>query len=215
MKNNKIIRTIINFTWLFIIGAVCGFIIETSWHFIKNGVFINKQGLWYGPFKPIYGLGLTLITGLLYKFKDKKIITIFLLGTIIGTVFEYLAALFQEVFLNTYTWTYASFNLNINGKIYLPYCLFWGLLSVLWVKFGLKIYLKIFDKLDSKVFTVISIVLFIFMIYNASLTYLIVDRYSKRYYGIASTNVIEDYIDKKYSDDIVKKHFPKLRVKKG
>ncbi len=45
---------------LFFIGSVFGCIIETIYAIIKTGGFQIRQGLIYGPFIPIYGLGAIL-----------------------------------------------------------------------------------------------------------------------------------------------------------
>ena len=65
-KNNR--PSFAELVWLFVLGCLLGFVIETSWHFIKNGVLINKQGLLYGPFKPIYGTGFVLLVLLMCNF---------------------------------------------------------------------------------------------------------------------------------------------------
>lgn len=208
-KYKKIILHII---WLFLIGAIFGFFFETVWHYIKNGVYINKQGLWYGPLKPIYGCGVLLITLFLYKLKDKNSVWLFLGGFIIGTLFEYFASYFQEVAFGTYTWTYNDFSLNLNGRIYLPYCAAWGAISFIWIKYCLPNYLKWFNKLYSKRFVILSYILGIFLTYNITLTTLITIRYSERAKKIPPENDIMELIDEHYPDEIVKKKFPKLRI---
>ena len=97
MKNKKINLTEI--IWLFIIGSIFGYILECVWYVIKHGVWLNKQGLLYGPFKPIYGIGLVLIVLLMHNFKDKKLYLKFLIGTLIGGVFEYICSLFGIILL--------------------------------------------------------------------------------------------------------------------
>ena len=116
--------------WLFIIGSFIGFILETVWYYIKHGVFINKQGLLYGPFKPIYGFGLIIIILTMYKFYNKKLWQKFILGVIIGSTFEYFGSVFQEFVFGTSTWNYGSFKLSIGDRLYLPYCLCWGIIAI-------------------------------------------------------------------------------------
>ena len=198
--------------WLFIIGAIFGFIFETIWHFIKNGVYINKQGLWYGPLKPIYGCGVLLITLFLYKLKDKNPVWLFLGGFIIGTLFEYFASYFQEYVFGTYTWTYSGFNLNLNGRIYLPYCAAWGAISFVWIKYAWPLYLKLFNKLYSKRFVILSSIIAIFLVYDIALTTVITIRYSDRANNIEPQNSLIEYIDQKYPNDLIQEKFPKLRI---
>ena len=210
----KVVRIMCHILWLFVIGGIIGYIVETSWHMIKYGTYINKQGLWYGPFKPIYGSGLIIITLLFYKFKDKKWYVIFTLGAVVGLLFEYMMSYLQEFLFHSYFWTYSGSPLNLHGRIYLPYALFWGLLVLVWIKFGYKHYQKWFDALYSKKFTTISIILFVLMLYNVCLTTFIMDRYTKRLRDIPAENKFEEYLDQKYPNEDVKKKLPKLRVHK-
>lgn len=213
MKKIKAKKLIYHFIWLFLVGAILGFIFETSWHFIKNGELINKQGLWYGPFKPIYGLGLVLITAILYKIKDKNPLLIFLVGLITGSLFEYLTSIFQEVVFGTYTWNYSSFNMNLNGRIYLPYCIVWGVISYIWMKYGFNLYLKIFNRYYNKKFRIISLIILVFMLYNSFISWVITDRYATRSKNFPPQNKLEEILDKYYPNEVIQKRFPKLRVK--
>ena len=92
------------FIWLFIIGCVLGYIIEVSCYYYKHEIWLNKQGLLYGPFKPIYGLGVLIITFIFNKIKLKKGVSVFLAGVAIGTIYEYVLSLFQEYVLHTSTY---------------------------------------------------------------------------------------------------------------
>ena len=95
--------------WLFVIGCLVGFVLETIWHFLKNGVWINKQGLLYGPFKPIYGFGLIFIVLIMNNYREKKFWQKFIIGVILGSAFEYFGSLFQEYVFGTSTWNYSNY----------------------------------------------------------------------------------------------------------
>lgn len=205
-------KTLIDILWLFLMGAVLGFILETVFYVLKYHEFVSKKGLWYGPLKPIYGLGVVLITALLYKVKDKSTWKTFIYGVIIGTLFEYLASLFQEYVLGVYTWSYEGFNFNLNGRIYLPYCLAWGIITVLYFKLIYPYYVKAFNKVYSKSFKVVSIMVTIFLMYDCLLTGIIAHRYSARAEGIMPSNKISSYIDSRYPDELIQKNMPKLRI---
>ena len=128
LKEEKI--KVAELVWLFVIGCLIGYVLETTFHFFKNGEWINKQGLLYGPFKPIYGFGLIFIVLVMNRFREKKFWQKFIIGVILGSAFEYFGSLFQEYIFGTSTWNYSHFNLNVGGRIYLPYCLAWGVISV-------------------------------------------------------------------------------------
>ena len=185
--------------WLFIIGSFIGFILETVWYYIKHGVFINKQGLLYGPFKPIYGFGLIIIILTMYKFYNKKLWQKFILGVIIGSTFEYFGSVFQEFVFGTSTWNYGSFKLSLGSRLYLPYCLCWGIMAR---------FKKIIKKIPKKIFNVITICVTIFMFLNILLTVIVTIRYSNR----ANTNTVLKIIDDIYNDEYMQKKFPKLKI---
>ncbi|MBE6161525.1 MAG: hypothetical protein E7158_04860 [Firmicutes bacterium] len=207
-KRKELITDII---WLFIIGGLLGYAIEVLYYFIKNGVWINKQGLLYGPFKPIYGLGTMLITFVFKKIKSKNFFIIFILGTVLGSAYEYLLSVFQEYVLHTSTWNYSSFNYNLNGRIYLPYCFCWGIVSLIWIKLCYPPIKKIINKIPYTITLITGILIILDVLISGIAVY----EYSNRQNNIKSNNTILKIIDKKYPDEIIEKKYPKLRVVKN
>lgn len=199
---------------LFIIGGLFGYIFETIGFLLKNGHLTNKQGLWFSPLKPIYGFGIILISAIIYKMKKKSPILISLLGLLIGAIFEYIASLFQDYILHTSTWNYSNMKNNLNGRINLPYSIIWGAITYLWIKYGLDIYLKFYNKiLKFKLSRIIIIIITIFLAFDLSLTSIVTKRYSQRKRGIEATSDFDTYIDKYFNNKVFEKKFPNLRVK--
>ena len=195
---------------MFTIGAILGFGIEYVWYFVKHGTVLSKPGLLYGPFKPIYGFGFLMMTAFYYLLKNKKMIIIYLIGTILGGMFEYLMAVIPEKLFKLTYWRYDSFNLNIDGKVYIPYCFIWGLMLVLFIKF---IYPRIEEKIIKIPFVVV-LILNIFLVLDGTLTILAMYQYSNRAHNIPTTNSALKIIDEKYDNDYMKKKFPNMRIKK-
>ena len=200
------------YVWLFVIGAFIGFILETLFYYFKNGIWINKQGLLYGPFKPIYGFGLILIVLVLKNYQDKKLWQKLLVGILIGSSFEYLGSLFQEYVFGTSTWNYSNFNYNISGRIYLPYCLAWGIIAVISIDILYPFIKKTLSKINEKVYYTLSIILTIFMIGNITLTALASIRYSDRANNKEANNIVFKTIDKLYPDEYMQIKFPKMKI---
>jgi len=200
----------LNITWLFLLGSFLGFLLEVLYHFYKFRVLVNKQGLWYGPFKPIYGIGLILLTLSLYHFKDKSIFIIFLISLLVGTLFEYLCFMFQEKTLHAKTWSYTGFS----EKICTLFSLTWGILGIIWIKLLFPIYLKVFNLFSNNtLFIIISIIIFIFLIYDLIISFLIVNTYSKDKRGIKA-NKLDKYIKKKYLNKDILSKFTSLSINK-
>ena len=53
-KFNEVIKIFL----VFMIGSVLGYIVEMIVAFVQNGHFVSRQGLIYGPFTPVYGIGI-------------------------------------------------------------------------------------------------------------------------------------------------------------
>ena len=201
--------------WLFVIGCLVGFVLETIWHFLKNGVWINKQGLLYGPFKPIYGFGLIFIVLIMNNYREKKFWQKFIIGIILGSAFEYFGSLFQEYVFGTSTWNYSNFNLNIGGRIYLPYCFAWGIIAVFCVDFVYPFLKKILNKINPCFYKIITVGVGIFMIINISLTALASIRYSDRANKENTDSAVFKVIDSLYPDEYMQIKFTKMKIIKS
>ena len=198
--------------WIFLIGSIAGYVFETSYYFIKHGIFMNKQGLLYGPIKPIYGFGCVILSLLLNFVKNKKNWVMFIYGSIIGGVFEYVCSVVLEVFFKTRMWTYANMGLDINGRVYLPYLPIWGLIALLWLKVLYPLFSKIYNKVPKKVMLVSTIILSIFMIFNSTISTVAVWRMRDRGNNIPASNSFERFLDRHYTDEYIMKRIPYLRI---
>ena len=194
--------------WIFVIGCFIGFILETVFYVIKYGEFVNKQGLFYGPFKPIYGFGALLSTAIYYIVKKKTYLRFFLVGTVIGAIFEYVSSWIIETLYHSYIWDYSSFKYNINGRVYLPYCFAWGLITLVWAKIIYPWFKNKYDKLNlKKHFKKISIIVAILIIFDFLITQVILVKET-----LCSKNSnFYKIVDKCYPHDTVVKKFPKFR----
>ena len=57
MEKKNLIKELIIVFWLFIIGSILGYIFEMIVVLFQKGYFESRQGLIYGPFTPVYGIG--------------------------------------------------------------------------------------------------------------------------------------------------------------
>ena len=193
--------------WLFLIGCLFGYLLETVFYIIKYGTFVNKQGLIIGPFKPIYGTGTVLISWLFSNLKIEKKFHVFIVGTILGTIFEYLCSCLLEVIWGFYIWDYSNFNFNINGRVYIPYCFVWGLISVGWYSYVYPIFLKIYNTFKSNKFKCLTIIIGVFLAIDLLLTGLVYFRLKNS----DNNNIVYQYIDKIFPKEEVASKFSKIR----
>lgn len=117
----------------FIIYSIAGYIIETSFAFIRYGVLESRQSFLYGPFCSIYGVGAVIMVLFLQYFKKNRL-TLFAGGFLIGSITEYLVSLIGELILHVKWWDYSNMPLNINGRICFYYSIFWGVLAIFLMK---------------------------------------------------------------------------------
>ena len=117
---------------LFVIYSFLGWLTEVLYAFYKHRKFVNR-GFLFGPFCPIYGIGVVLASKLLFNFKA-NIIILYILSVIITSALEYITSYILEIFFQSTWWDYSNQKYNINGKICLIFSLLWGLACVLIVK---------------------------------------------------------------------------------
>ena len=113
---------------LFIIYAVIGWCMEVICKLIQYKRFIDR-GFLIGPYCPIYGCGVILITLLLQKYADDVVVTFFLSVIICGTL-EYLTSYFMEKIYHARWWDYSQRKFNINGRVCLNTIIPFGLLGM-------------------------------------------------------------------------------------
>ncbi len=100
---------------LFFIYSFAGWIMESINISIRNKKFTNR-GFLVGPYCPIYGWGVVLITILLQKYHNDIPATFFLSILICGTL-EYWTSYFMEKIFKARWWDYSTRKFNINGRI--------------------------------------------------------------------------------------------------
>ena len=147
----KIAREFLKLFWIFVFGCIMGYVMEVIFNFVRTGEFETRQGLIYGPFAPVYGIGTLAFYLILPKFK--KMWQVILVSGVLGGVTEYLCSFFQEKLFGTISWDYSNQLFNFNGRTSILYCLVWGALGVAFIKFVYPYFDKIFDKVLYKIGT--------------------------------------------------------------
>ena len=106
------IREIEMYIMLFFIYSLAGWLIEMIPATIREKKFVDR-GFLVGPYCPIYGCGVILITLLLQKYADDVVVSFFLSVIICGTL-EYLTSYFMEKIFKARWWDYSNNKFNIN-----------------------------------------------------------------------------------------------------
>ena len=95
-----------NFFLIFLIYSFGGWLIESIGNLITKKKFVNR-GFLIGPYCPIYGLGVILITLLLSRYKE-DLIVLFFLSAILCGILEYFTSFFMEKLFKARWWDYSN-----------------------------------------------------------------------------------------------------------
>lgn len=214
MKPEKSFAAGMNFYklfWVFFIGCFLGVIVETIWCFITRGYFESRTGLIYGPFNLVYGFGALIMTVSLSWLGKSRDLWIFIAGTFIGGIYEYLCSLIQEQFFGTTSWDYSQFPLNFNGRVNLLYCFFWGILALLWLKDIYPRMSRLIEKIPNAYGKTITWICVVFMIINMIMSACVVLRTVQRKADVPPSGAFERYIDRHYPNERVERIYPNMQ----
>lgn len=210
-KNRENLNFLCLLIWVFLISCTLGFILEVSYKYFTKGHYINMQGMLYGPFKPIYGFGGVLFTILFYKVRHYRSYILFILGSVIGAIYEYFCSYLQEVIFKSRSWNYSKFEYNINGRINPKHAVFWGILAMIFIKILLPVMICLVTKIPLKIQKPIVIFIAVFMTINMLLSALAVIRQVERLKNIPAKNKFEHFLDEHYGDKRIKDTFTHMK----
>ena len=200
---------------LFVVGCIIGNyyeqILNLITHYYNDGTIFweYRRGVIYGPFSPIYGVGMLLFVWLL-TLKPLDNLKTFIYGSIIGGVFEYLVSFFQQLFVGTTSWDYTGYFLNINGRTTIPFMMFWGLGALFAVKIFYPWFSNLIEKIPYKIGTIIYRILFIFLITDIIISFTALLRQNLRRHDIPPYTIVGQIYDKIYPDEVLHHYFPNM-----
>lgn len=191
----------------YVLGGVVGTLWETVLNYCKGNGFVYCNGSIFTPINFVYGFGALVIWIFLANSNRKPYMT-YIYGAIGGGIVEYLLNFLEEKTLGARSWDYSNEFLNINGRTTIPFMLFWGLLCLAVVYGVYNPLAKIYDKCPKKVMTTIAIVLLAIVVTDLTITVTALARYSARQQGVISKTELGLFLDRVFSDDYMKLHFP-------
>lgn len=197
--------------WIFLIGSVIGFIIETMWHFVRSGRIECRSSMIIGPFTVVYGIGaLVLYIGTKQFSGKNKILHIFVFGFISGSVVEYLCSLIQELLCGSVSWDYSNQVINIGGRICMLYSVFWGLLAVLWFVAIQPVFEKLISRIPTRTYKRLTLWLAVFILIDIAISIAAVARWGMRLDGMPANNVIMMMLDKLFPNEFMSTIYPNM-----
>ncbi|MDO5422939.1 MAG: putative ABC transporter permease [Eubacteriales bacterium] len=203
--------------YLFFLGSFIGDIVETIFCWITTGRLMSRSSVVYGPFSIVWGLGVMLITWILYRYKDKSDSYLFIAGTLLGGVFEYTCSVVLEMVFGTIFWDYSGFTFNLGGRINLLFCFFWGIAAVVWFRIVYPFLSRMIEKMKPKVGKTLCWILIVFMIFDCAVSALALSRYTERNTeGTQSTNPqiqeLNEFLDEHFPNERMERIYPNAKI---
>lgn len=147
---------------LFLLYSFLGWVVESIYCFIFDKKFVNR-GFLIGPLLPIYGFGSLIIVFFLDRFKENPIL-LFVITILLCSVLEYFTSYMMEKIFKTRWWDYSNKKFNLNGRICLKNMLMFGVLALFMSYLINPFVLEILDMINSSLFKVLVISLFILFV---------------------------------------------------
>jgi uncharacterized membrane protein len=197
--------------WIFFIGCIAGYLVESLYCLVLNGHIESRQGLIYGPFSQIYGFGAVLMVFILNKLARKSDRWVFVGSMVIGGAFEVACSLAQESMFGSVSWDYTGQRFAFfGGRTSLLVMLFWGILGVVFIKEIYPPLSRFVERIQGGRGTVLSWILIVFMTLNMGVSALAVHRWSERVDGIPPLNKLEAFLDEHYPDSFLETIYPNI-----
>lgn len=156
------IESISYIVMLFSIYSFAGWVLESIFKSCTQKRFVNS-GFLYGPFCPIYGFGAMIMIFFLERFKS-NILLLFIISSIVLTIWEYLVAILLEKMYKTKYWDYTQNKFNFQGRICLLNSFYWGVLGVAFTLLIHPFVNKLITRVPTNYYIYIALVLFIYLI---------------------------------------------------
>lgn len=202
-KFNEVFKIFI----IFMIGSVLGYLVEMIVGLVQNGHFVSRQGLIYGPFTPVYGIGIVVyyVFFNIVKTRDKK--KVFIFSFILGGITEYLCSYLQEKIFGTISWDYSEWIFNINGRTTIFHCTYWGVAGLLYIKYIEPVIPKIEEFVKSHKAKIVEASVAVFMIFNITISSMAAIRQKERVNSIPANSKVDILLDNVYTDEFMNKIF--------
>ena len=202
-KFNEFIKIFV----IFMIGSVLGYIVEMIVGLVQNGHFVSRQGLIYGPFTPVYGIGILVYYLFFSIVNARNKGYIFISAMILGGITEYLCSYIQEKIFGTVSWDYSNWIFNINGRTTLIHCTYWGLAGLLYTSYIKPLIPKIEEFIKNHKVKAMASMIAVFMVFNITISSMAAIRQNERINNIPASGNVDIFLDNMYPDEYMDEVF--------
>ena len=198
--------------WLFLIAGVAGDLVEIVFWLVTRGELTSRSSLIYGQFSIVWGAGAVLLTLVFHRMDSRSTPRIFLAGTLLGGVYEYVCSLLQEKLFGACFWDYRHLPFNLNGRVNLLFCLFWGVAALLWVRLAYPALCGFIDGLPQRTGRRIARAAALFLACSTVVSAAALCRMDQRRMGVPASGIITQFLDQAYPDSRLKARYPNMGI---
>lgn len=198
--------------WLFLIAGVVGDLVEVVFWLVTRGELTSRSSLLYGQFSIVWGAGAVLLTLVFHRMDQSSTARIFLTGTALGGVYEYICSLIQEVLFGACFWDYRHLPLNLNGRVNLVFCLFWGAAAVLWVRKVCPALCRFVGRIPRDRGRRIAAGAAAFLMFSTVVTAAALGRMERRREGEPTLGAVSRFLDAAFPDGVLHARYPNMGI---
>lgn len=196
---------------IFVVGGFLGDVIETVFCYLKFQKWMCRSSFVYLQISAVWGLAFVLASILACVIEDRSILMIFVVGVVLGSVFEYVCSLVQEKVFGIRFWDYSKFKYNIAGRVNLQYSLGWGVATVVWIKWIFPAVMELLGRIPRKVLIPLGEGLLLLLVVDSMVSFVALKRYGERLKGIETCDRVRILIDKHFTDERMKRIYPHMK----
>lgn len=200
--------------WIFLTCSVLGAFVEMIWCYFTMGKMMSRSSLLFGQFSIVWGMGCVLLTVLLHCMKNQKTSHVFWVGTLTGGIYEYVCSLLTEYVFGVKFWDYSHIPLNIQGRVNVLFCLFWGLIAVVWLRIIYPWLSQMIERIPPYFGIPLTWCLVVFLVYDMTLSAMALVRGYERQQNIPAQTVFEQHLDKEYDDEFLSHRYQNMKLLK-
>lgn len=198
--------------WLFLIAGFLGDFVEVVFWLITRGELTSRSSLLYGPFSIVWGAGAVLLTLVFHGMDDQSSARIFMTGTVLGGAYEYICSWLQEIFFGACFWDYRHLPLNLDGRVNLVFCLFWGLAAIVWVRLAYPALYRLVSRIPRQAGRRAAAAAAAFLTCSTILSAAALCRMDQRQEGVPALDPVSRFLDERYPDSRLHERYPNMGI---
>lgn len=118
----------------------------------------------------------------------------------------------QEVLFGACFWDYRHLPFNLNGRVNLVFCLFWGLIALVWARLVLPALCLFIERIPRQRGGRMARIAALFLVCSAALSGAALYRMDQRRQNVPASGAVTRFLDKAYPDSWLKDRYPNMGI---